>query len=389
MKVSETDNVTRSSNTDQDETVNAEYLIGGAINPAYYSDDGAFNGSGIALASQSFSRELQDGTQGSLVMYFQHYTGEIRWKQLSPDGDWQGGDVSAVVASDAKNSTPLSAVSYVSRGVSTWHVFYIDQNSTIRQRSNGNASNVWVDGPISDMNVKVYDADLIGMQACWYGNDYGDSDYTHTPLPNEDPKANQNHEVGMHMWYASDNTTFQQLGWREGDDTWEYQANFTGRNGHAGVGCYSWGPGTVTYVMMVNEQNSVEVYWKDTNTNITSTDAHPINEWVKSSIAIPNVHPSTSLGYTNVFYAQDAETLMFKGYNITWAAENSTITGTNFTVAGEPGLPGTHLSVSAIPNTSGGNNLVVFYQTNGSDVSEYTRDLVAGQWTSVEIDIPK
>jgi hypothetical protein len=53
-------------------------------------------------------------------------------------------------------------------------------------------------------------------------------------------------------------------------------------NGHCGVGCYSWGPtGTVTYAMFVNQENTVEIYWKDTNTNLTSTDTHPINEWVK------------------------------------------------------------------------------------------------------------
>ena len=100
----------------------APYLIGGALNPAYYSTTGAFNGSGIALASQSFATDLQTGTQGSLVMYFQHHTGDIRWQQLTSNG-WVGGGVSEVVANDAKNSTPLSAVAYALNGTSTWHIF--------------------------------------------------------------------------------------------------------------------------------------------------------------------------------------------------------------------------------------------------------------------------
>jgi hypothetical protein len=84
------------------------------------------------------------------------------------------------------------------------------------------------------------------------------------------------------------------------------------------------------------------------------------------------------------------DSLLFNGYNISWHAENTKIIQEDsFTVQGEPGIPGSHLSVSAIPNNSGGNDLVVFYQTNGSDISEYTRDLVAGQWSNVEIDIPK
>lgn len=106
------------------------YSIGGAINPAYFSTTGAFNGSGIAIAQQSFTNDLTAGQQGTIVMYFQHWTGEIRYKQLTPSGQWQGGDTSTIVASDAKNNTPLSAVSYVGPGyVSTWHLFYVDNVS--------------------------------------------------------------------------------------------------------------------------------------------------------------------------------------------------------------------------------------------------------------------
>jgi len=34
--------------------------------------------------------------------------------------------------------------------------------------------------------------------------------------------------------------------------------------------------------MFVNLQHSVEVYWKDTNTNLTNSTSHPINAWTKS-----------------------------------------------------------------------------------------------------------
>lgn len=83
------------------------------------------------------------------------------------------------------------------------------------------------------------------------------------------------------MWYASDESTFQQYGWRDGDVRWEHQGSFEHMNGHAGVGCYSWGPGTVTYAMFVNRNNEVEFFWRDTNTNLTNTTSHPINIWVK------------------------------------------------------------------------------------------------------------
>lgn len=85
------------------------------MNPAYYSTEGAFNGSGIALASQSFD----SSSHGAINLYFQHHSGTIRWQQLGYDGRWRGGSLSEIVASDAKNSTPLSAVAYAKNGTAT------------------------------------------------------------------------------------------------------------------------------------------------------------------------------------------------------------------------------------------------------------------------------
>ena len=45
-------------------------------------------------------------------MYFQHHTGQIRQAQLTSNGDWEGGDVTQIVAVDAKNATPIAAVAY-------------------------------------------------------------------------------------------------------------------------------------------------------------------------------------------------------------------------------------------------------------------------------------
>jgi hypothetical protein len=101
----------------------AENRIGGSIDAAYYSQEGAWNGTGIALAAQSFPTGVGDAPLGSLVMYFQHHTGEIRFMRLDSEGEWVGGSPSEVVATNAKNSTPLSAVTYVRNETSIWHVF--------------------------------------------------------------------------------------------------------------------------------------------------------------------------------------------------------------------------------------------------------------------------
>lgn len=94
------------------------------------------------------------------------------------------------------------------------------------------------------------------------------------------------------------------------------------------------------------------------------------------------------MGYTNFLYTQN-EDLSVSGYNVSWNAENTSIPSSEtFTINGARGEPGTHLSVTALPNQSGGNSLLVFYQVNGTDITEYVRDLQQGQWTSSGIPIP-
>jgi hypothetical protein len=81
------------------------------------SKSGAFNGSGLAIASYSFDK----GGYGKINVYFQHWTGQIRKMQLMDDGTWQGGDTTNIVATDARNATPISAVAYA-----------MDQKSTVK-----------------------------------------------------------------------------------------------------------------------------------------------------------------------------------------------------------------------------------------------------------------
>ena len=142
-----------------------------------------------------------------------------------------------------------------------WHVFYIDKNNLVRQKSNSNATNVWVDGPVNKLNLQANNAPMVGMQACWYGNFYGDTDYvngssgadphgTNPYLNNATAGGSLASEVGMHLWYGASNTSFEQYGWRYGDDHWTSQKTWKNMNARAGVGCYSWAANTtVTYAL--------------------------------------------------------------------------------------------------------------------------------------------
>ncbi|KAI4114233.1 MAG: hypothetical protein LQ338_008028, partial [Usnochroma carphineum] len=352
---------------------------GNATAPSTLSRTGAFNGSGIALASQSFDA----GGYGSIVMYFQHYTGEIRSAQLSSDGTWNGGDAREIVAVDAKNGTPIAAVAYARNNTAMWHIFYINTNNTITEIVNSNKTNVWRSGPINDLNLQAMDSANVGLQACWYGSFYSDAAYNHSPVPGQSNNtvSSSDQTVGIHLWYAKGPTSFQSVGWTYGDTAWQLQQTFDGYNGHAGVGCYSWGPGSDTYVFFMDSDNELNILWKDLNTTLKNTTRHPINQWTKTNVTIPT-YANSSVGYTNCLYIQSPD-LSIAGFNITWAAENTSINADeNFTISGDEGLPGTHLSVTTLPDTSGGNSLLAFYQTEGTDVSEFVRDLDAGQWTS-------
>jgi hypothetical protein len=86
----------------------SKLCIGGSLDATFYSKQGAFNGSGIALAGEAWNKD----SQTFFTLYFQHWTGDIRLKKYTRDKGWIGGGRETTVATDAKNATPISTVSY-------------------------------------------------------------------------------------------------------------------------------------------------------------------------------------------------------------------------------------------------------------------------------------
>jgi len=227
----------------------------------------------------------------------------------------------------------------------------------------------------------------VGLQACWYGSFYGDANYTHSPVPGTGSNTTAKDSViGMHLWYGRDAVTQEEVNWTYNTTQWYVQDEFTA-NGHAGVGCYSWGPGSVSYVMMVNLNNQVNIMWKDLNASVASTPQHPVGSWTNSSAVIPNVMQNTSLGYTNYFYVQQSDGHI-AGHNISFDAERTQLmTSQMFNIPQKP-LSGSHFSVTAVPTKSGGDQLIVFNQANGTDITENIRDLSSGQWSYSGLPVP-
>ena len=174
-------------------------------------------------------------------------------------------------------------------------------NNTITEVINSNTTNVWSPGPINDLHLQAMDDPNVGLQACWYGGFYSDVAYNHSPVPGQtNTTGNESDQtVGIHLWYAEDSTTFQSVGWTYGDTAWSQQQTFNGYNGHAGVGCYSWGPGSNTYVFFTNLNNEIDILWKDLNTSLASTPSHPINQWTKGKLLIFPVIQDSRIAKSN------------------------------------------------------------------------------------------
>jgi hypothetical protein len=259
--------------------------IGGSLDRSYFSQEGVWNGSGIACNWQSFASNYGDAPEDgeSPVVYYQHRGGAIRWMRYTTKGEWaRGSSDSEIVASDAKNSTPISAVSYDVAGIQHRHIFCkcrvaimatamqggstasltnsacvdIDQNYQVRQRSGSNATTDWTDGTINQEALQTYRGDLVGLHACIDSSD----------------------TAAMRLWYASDDTTFEEYAFT--NDAWAWQRSWRNYSGAAGVGCYSWGTDNYTYASFVNLDNTLELWYKE------KTDMDP-NGWHQSQYPNP------------------------------------------------------------------------------------------------------
>ena len=58
-----------------------------------------------------------------------------------------------------------------------------------------------------------------------------------------------------------------------------------------------------------------------------------------------------------------------------------------WTIPDVTGIPGTHLSITALTDTSGGSHLAVFFQQNGTDFVQFIRDDSLGGFTYSEVPV--
>lgn len=102
--------------------------IGGSLDARYYSQSGAWNGSDVVRAVQTFPDDLEDAAlagTSETVVYYQNSSGTIQWLRETANGTWQQPrpDGLVVLASDARNSTPITAIRLDLDQKPSWHLF--------------------------------------------------------------------------------------------------------------------------------------------------------------------------------------------------------------------------------------------------------------------------
>lgn len=168
-------------------------------------------------------------------------------------------------------------------------MFYIGKNNTLLERIGNNKTNLWRDGPLGQLGLLALDDRNVGLVGCVY----------------EGFGMNTNaSQMDIHLWYSSAANKIDELTFVYGSDQWVSGTAIFGYNGHAGISCYSWDGGSVTYLMLVNQKFQVEILWKELNTTLKSTTTHPVNQWTTGKFLFPSIYILPEAPGTDSIYSK-------------------------------------------------------------------------------------
>lgn len=224
----------------------------------------------------------------------------------------------------------------------------------------------WTDGQLNALNLKVLNGTELAFAASYAGK-----------LPSSATSTTD----GIYLYYSVDAQTIQGVSWARNATQWIVQEQFTA-NGNAGVCCFSWDTTTtVIYMTLVDLSNRLTVMWKDTNT--TSGTA----TWANTSVIIPNVLPFSQVGCNKFLMWQNTDgTIAAEG--ITYSSAQTALTSNVQFQFPQKSLLGTKMWVVDVPPSQNDEELTVFTQINGSDITATTRDMSSGRYTNYVVQIP-
>jgi hypothetical protein len=182
-----------------------------------------------------------------------------------------------------------------------------------------------------------------------------------------------NQVKGIYLWVAINPTTIQQVEWSIQSNEWTKTQQISA-NGHANIGCYTWGPDNLEYLMPVNFNNEVNFMWRD--------GGIPTSSWVNTTAKISGVLPDTALGYTDKVFVQ-LQNGSLAGYTVTFDAADTSVAPLDPQhVMPFPAYGGTALSVTGLYD-----GLAVITHSNGTDL---VKNLLVNEvdWSSSPLPVP-
>lgn len=233
-------------------------------------------------------------------LFYQRHDGAIRQATMLLNGTWLGAAATDLVATDARNGTPIAVTSFTTRQTDQTslttvrsrspssrysnctdcytqrHLFYVDVRGTLKERVFDNITRKWEDGSLNQLGLKP--TSHPSLQVCT-GNHFsgqGDRGGQTGAAGGRQWNGTSSFKDGLSVFYGSSNKTIQQVGWSAGDTKWVKEQTFLDVNGHGGVACNinPW----MSYVVMQNTTD-VQFYWRDSNYSKRGNSSHPVGVW--------------------------------------------------------------------------------------------------------------
>ncbi len=132
------------------------------------------------------------------------------------------------------------------------------KNKTFLKQINSKVANLRRDRPIWNEELQVLKDQLVGLQVCWSALGFSGG-------ASSEPGCDQwDQDGGLHLWYCSNSNQISAFAGiiKAMETIYGYPKPCSL---HAGISCYKWGGGGVTYPILVNMNAKAEIWWKISN----------------------------------------------------------------------------------------------------------------------------
>ncbi|MCJ1430517.1 hypothetical protein MMC29_008435 [Sticta canariensis] len=221
-----------------------------------YSTSGAFKGTGLIPYSPD-----RDGKSSFLL--FQHYTGQIRQLTLNDNGfTWaEGSSSDVIVGSDVRNATPIAVASYEKDNISWTHLVYIDTSHLLQDLVRSSESDEWQKGILGELHMVTSESPTVGLAGSWA---------TSTVLD-------------LRLYYGTRENLIQELTYHPVNGTWQSGFLFPMSSGNSGISIIQYG--CIHYMVCLNSDYQLEIWWKDVNISAVASSVHPVGVWTRGPFA--------------------------------------------------------------------------------------------------------